>query len=259
MSNGIKIEQERLPSLKSYFVASMFTYKLYYMNLKHFFIALSLSASLISCDKDETPQATASINVIHASPDAPGVDLLVDNVKVNTAALNFPEATGYLKIFAGTRNIKVNATGTNNSVINANLTFTADKYYSVFAYNQLASIGAIVVEDNLTVPATGQAHIRFFHLSPNAPIVTVGTLSGATFTPVFANRSFETQATASANQNFTPVPAGTYTFDVQANGTSVLTLPGIVLQAGKIYTVFAKGLVGGQGAQALGAQIVTHN
>jgi hypothetical protein len=39
----------------------------------------------------------------------------------------------------------------------------------------------------------------------------------------------------------------------------VLTLPGIVLQAGKIYTVFAKGLVGGQGSQALGAQIVIHN
>ena len=31
------------------------------------------------------------------------------------------------------------------------------------------------------------------------------------------------------------------------------------LQAGKIYTVFAKGLVAGTGAQALGAQIVTHN
>ncbi|GDX41951.1 hypothetical protein LBMAG22_04800 [Bacteroidota bacterium] len=229
------------------------------MKLYQILIALFLSVSFFSCDKDDTPQATTSVNIVHASPDAPGVDLLVDNVKVNTAALNFPDATGYLKVFAGTRNIKVNATGTSNSVINANLTFAADKYYSVFAYNQLASIGAIVVEDNLTVPATGQAHIRFFHLSPNAPIVTVGTLSGATFTPVFANRSFETQATASANQNFTPVPAGTYTFDVQANGTSALTLPGIVLQAGKIYTVFAKGLVGGQGSQALGAQIVIHN
>jgi len=229
------------------------------MNLKHIFIALSLSASLISCDKDETPQATASINVIHASPDAPGVDLLVDNVKVNAAALNFPEASGYLKVFSGTRNIKVNATGTNNSVINADLTFSADRYYSVYAYNRLASIAAIVVEDNLAMPAAGQAHIRFFHLSPNAPIVTVGTLSGATFTPVFSNRSFETQATASANQNFTPVAAGTYTFDVQANGASVLNLPNIVLQAGKIYTVFAKGLVGGTGSQVLGAQIVTHN
>lgn len=229
------------------------------MKLKQIFIALSLTAFLTSCDKDETPQATSSVNVIHASPDAPGVDLLVDNLKVNTAALNFPEATGYLKVSAGTRNIKVNATGTNNSVINANLTFSADKYYSVFAYNRLASIAAILVEDNLAVPATGQAHIRFFHLSPDAPAVTVGTLSGTTFTPVFANRSFETQTTASANQSFTPVAAGTYTFDVQANGASVLNLSNIVLQAGKIYTVFAKGLVSGTGSQALGAQIVTHN
>jgi hypothetical protein len=38
-----------------------------------------------------------------------------------------------------------------------------------------------------------------------------------------------------------------------------LTLPGVALAAGKIYTVFAKGLVAGTGAQALGAQIVTHN
>jgi hypothetical protein len=229
------------------------------MNLKHMFIALSLTASLLSCDKDETPQATASVNIIHASPDAPGVDLLVDNIKVNTAALNFPDATGYVKVFAGTRNIKVNATGTTSSVINADLTFSANNFYSVYAYNRLASIGAFVVEDNLTVPAAGQAHLRFFHLSPNAPVVTVGTLSGTTFTPVFANRSFETQATASANQNFTPVAAGTYTFDVQASGASVLTLSNIVLQAGKIYTVFAKGLVNGTGSQALGAQIVTHN
>jgi hypothetical protein len=229
------------------------------MNLKHIFIALSLTAFLTSCDKDETPQATASVNVIHACPDAPGVDILVDNLKVNTAALNFPEATGYLKVFAGTRAIKVNATGTNNSVINANLTFSADKYYSVFAYNRLVSISAFLVEDNLALPAAGQAHIRFFHLSPDAPAVTVGTLSGATFTPVFANRSFETQATASANQNFTPVAAGTYTFDVRVNDASVLNLPNIVLQAGKIYTVFAKGLVNGTGSQALGAQIVTHN
>jgi Domain of unknown function (DUF4397) len=229
------------------------------MKLKHIFIALFLNAFLMACDKDDKPQATASVNVIHASPDAPGVDLLVDNLKVNTVALNFPEATGYLKVLAGTRNIKVNATGTSTSVINANLTFSADKFYSVYAYNLLASIGAFLVEDNLSVPAAGQSHIRFFHLSPNAPAVTVGVLSGTTFTPVFANRSFETQATATANQNFTPVAAGTYTFDVQVSGASVLTLPNIVLQAGKIYTVFAKGLVSGTGSQALGAQIVTHN
>lgn len=44
-------------------------------------------------------------------------------------------------------------------------------------------------------------------------------------------------------------------------GTATVALPlsGIVLQPGKINTVFAKGLVGGSGAQALGAQIIVDN
>ena len=39
----------------------------------------------------------------------------------------------------------------------------------------------------------------------------------------------------------------------------MLPLPGITLEAGKIYTVFAKGFVGGTGGQALGAQIIANN
>jgi hypothetical protein len=36
----------------------------------------------------------------------------------------------------------------------------------------------------------------------------------------------------------------------------VLDLPGIGLENGKIYTVFAKGFVGGSGEQKLGAEII---
>jgi hypothetical protein len=104
--------------------------------------------------------------------------------------------------------------------------------------------------------------VRFFHLSPGAPAVTVGTLSGSTFTaiPAFTSRAFETQTTANANAGFTPVDAGTYTFDVRIAGTttSVLNLPGIVLQAGKIYTIFARGIVG-NATTPLGASIIANN
>ncbi|HMO32707.1 MAG TPA: DUF4397 domain-containing protein [Lacibacter sp.] len=211
-----------------------------------------------ACKKEKKEEAR--VLVTHASPNAPGVDLLVDNNKVNSAALTFPNSTGYLTVAAGTRNIKVNAAGTTTTVINADIPFTKDKNYSVFAFNLLASIGAILVEDNLAAPASGKAHIRFFHLSPGAPSVTVGVLSGSTFTPVFSNRAFETQTTAAANQAFAPVDAGTYNFDVRVAGTttSVLTLNGINLQAGKIYTVFARGIVGNT-TTPLGASIILHN
>jgi hypothetical protein len=219
---------------------------------------LLFSTTLVSCKKEEKEEAR--VLVTHASPDAPGVDLLVDNQKVNAMALSFPNNTGYLTVTAGTRNVKVNAAGTSTTVINADVPFTKDKNYSLFAYNQLASIGAILVEDNLSAPASGKAHIRFFHLSPGAPAVTVGVLAGSTFTPVFSNRAFETQATAAANQAFAPVDAGTYTFDVRVAGTtnSVLTLTGINLQAGKIYTVFARGIVGNT-TTPLSASIIAHN
>ncbi len=221
-------------------------------------LLLLFSVSFTACKKEKKEEAR--VLVVHASPNAPGVDLLVDNQKVNSAALTFPNNTGYLTVNAGTRNIKVNAAGTSTSVINADVPFTKDKNYSLFAFNLLASIGAILVEDNLTAPASGKAHIRFFHLSPGAPAVTVGVLNGSTFTGVFTNRSFETATTAGANSAFTPVDAGTYNFDVRVAGTttSVLPLNGIVLQAGKIYTVFARGIVGNT-TTPLGASIIVHN
>lgn len=221
-------------------------------------LVLLFSTALISCKKDKVKD-TSKVNVVHASPDAPGVDLLVDNLKVNTSPLTFPNYTGYLSVTAGTRNIKVNAAGTTTTVINADIPFIKDKNYSLFAFNRLASISAILVEDNLAAPASGKAHIRFFHLSPGAPAVTVGVLNGDVFTPVFSNRAYETQSSATANQAFAPVDAGTYKFDVRVAGstTSVLTLNNITLQAGKIYTVFANGIVGG--TPSLGAQIILHN
>ncbi len=219
-----------------------------------------LMGLLTACDDDNDVLTYSRINVVHASPDAPGVDLFVDNSKQNNTELTYPNSTGYLSVLSGNRGIRVNAAGTTNTVAFATLNFIQDRNYSLFAYNVLAQIGLLAVEDDLTAPAGGRAHVRFFHLSPDAPTVTVGTVAnGGTFSPVFSDRSFETQASATANRDFTPVPSGTYTFEVRVAGNTVLTVPNVVLQAGKIYTIFAKGLVAGAGNQALGAEVITHN
>lgn len=224
--------------------------------------AFALLFSLTACEDDDNVMEpeNARVLVVHASPDAPGVDLLVDNTKVNAAALAYPNNTGYLTVAAGNRNIKVNAAGTSTSVINADINLAKDAAYTVFAYDVVSAIKPLVLVDNLAAPATGKAHIRFMHLSPNAPAVTVGVLTGTTFTPLFSNRSFETAATATANQGFTPVDAGTYTVQVRVAGTetAVLTVPNVALQGGKIYTVFAQGLVGNT-TSPLGAGVIVHN
>ena len=221
------------------------------------FLSTILFASITlftSCKEDESndDKSYAKVLVTHASPNAPGVDLLVDNSKQNSSALTFPNNTGYLQVESGTRNIKVNVTGTSTTVIEANLMLAKDNNYSVIAVDSVSKISAIVLADDLSAPAAGKAHVRFIHLSPNAPAVDVAVASSGAV--VFGNKAFK-EYTA-----FTPLDAGTYNLDVRVAGTSTvaLVLPAITLEAGKIYTVFAKGFLGGSGAQALGAEIIVN-
>jgi hypothetical protein len=212
---------------------------------------------LTSCDDDDDDDMglneTASVMVVHASPDAPGVDLLVDNAKVNTAALTFPNNTGYLDVQAGRRNFKVNAAGTNTTVIDANVDLTRDMNYSVFAINTLSSIEPLVLEDDLSTPAAGKAHVRFVHLSPDAPAVDVAVTNGPV---IFSNRAFKS-ATA-----FTPVDAASYNLEVRLAGTEtvVLTVPNVQLATGRIYTIFARGFVAPptNNTNALGAEVIVN-
>jgi hypothetical protein len=209
-----------------------------------------------SDDDDNTvaPTPTGRIMAVHASPDAPAVNLLVDNTVVGTG-LTYPNNTAYLSVNAGTRNIKVNPTANPTvSVIDADVNVAAGASYTVWAVNFLAAIEPVVTTDDLTTPATGKAHVRFVHLSPNAPAVDVALDGGSV---VFGDYTFK-EASA-----FTPLNAGTYDLEVRLAGTSTvaLDLDPITLQAGKIYTVFAKGSAAASPpvGQELGAGIIVNN
>jgi hypothetical protein len=221
------------------------------------FTVVGVSLLISGCSKDDEnpvnpPSGTARVMVIHASPDAPGVDLYVDNARVDSN-LTFLGNTGYVDIAAGIRMVKVTVTGTTTPVIEGPVPVTAGTVYSVFAADSAASIFPLLLVDTLTAPAAGKAHVRFVHLSPNAPAVDVTLENG---TVVFGNRAFGEYT------GFTPLDAGSYVLQVREAGTTniVLTLPSITLEAGKIYTVYAKGFAGvTSGAQALGAEIIVNN
>jgi hypothetical protein len=227
------------------------------MKLKNVLLAAVAAVAIIAggCSNNDNPAAPASaakasVMAIHASPDAPAVDLYVDGAKAGSN-LGFPNNTSYLSVDAGTRAVAVKVAGTSTTVLSANLPVAANTTYSVFAVDSVAKLGALVLTDDLTSPAAGKAHVRFIHLSPNAPAVDVALAGGAVLIP---NKSFKDYTA------FIPLDAATYNLEVRLAGTStvVLSLPGVTLTAGKIYTVFAKGFVGGTGPQALGAQIIVN-
>jgi hypothetical protein len=218
------------------------------------FAVLAVVSTTGCGDDNNNPIAatpTARVMAVHASPDAPAVDLVVDGAVAGTG-LTFPNNTGYLTVNAGTRNVKVNVSSNGATVINADLPTAAGGNYSVFATGPVAGLEALVVPDDLTAPAAGKAHVRFIHLSPDAPAVDVAVTGGPV---LFPNQSFRDYTA------FTPVDAGSYDLEVRPAGMSsvVLALPGVTLEAGRIYTVFAKGFLNGTGPQALGAQTIVNN
>ena len=221
------------------------------------FSLVVLTTSIVACNKDDDDPAKAKVMVVHASPNAPNVDVRI-NSTLALSNVAYPNNSAYTDVNSGSVNIKVSPTGTTSYVIDATVNLDANKNYSVFAIDSVSKIKAAAVMDDLTAPAAGKAHVRFFHFSANAPAVDIAVTGGPV---LFSNRLFNDQATNAAFQSFTPLNAGTYNLEVRAAGTNtvVLSLPNIVLTAGKIYTVFAKGFLGGTGSQALGAQIIANN
>ncbi len=181
------------------------------------------------------------VRVIHASPDAPAVDVWVDGAKAFSDA-SFKAATTYAPLSAGDHKVQVVPAGqTEPAVIDATLTLAADKDYSVVAVGKLANIEPLVLEDNNAAPAAGKAHVRFVHASPDAPAVDIAVTGGPV---LFSNVPFKGVG------DYTPVDAGTYDLEVRVAGTDtvVLPLPGVKLDAGTVYTAWAMGLAAGEPA-----------
>ncbi len=188
--------------------------------------------------------ALADLRVVHASPDAPNVDVIVNN---NFGAPLFSNApftgvTNYVAVPTGLYNVKVVPAGqTQPAVIDADLNIDGALDYTVAATGLLAGITPTVyVDDNTLDP--NNARIRFIHLSPNAPAVDIAVANGG---PVlFGDVMFR------ENGGYINVPAGTYPLEVRVAGTSTvaLTLDPLTVNSNTVYSVFAMGLLQSEAA-----------
>jgi hypothetical protein len=210
-------------------------------------LALTLAAAshaatplnaLLSLDNATTnPGDVARLRVVHNSPDAPAVDVIV-NGGVALANVPFGAISDYLSVPGGSYNVKVSPAGaaaTGPYVIDADVALTAGTDYTVIASGFLAEIYPAVLVDDNSAPAAGTARVRFFHGSPDAPAVDIALVGGPILIP---GAPFGADATIT-------VPEGTYDLEVRVAGTTteVLQLRGLALADGGVYTAIASGLV----------------
>jgi Domain of unknown function (DUF4397) len=212
------------------------------------------------CGKDDPVVVvadTAKAIIVHASPDAPGVNISLDGTVVTAlGTLDFTKSTAYTALPAS-KEIKVGVRlpAATADVVTATLKLGKDSSYTVLAINKAATLSFLQFNDTefLKAPAAGKAKVRFIHASPDAPAVDI-TGKGST-AKIFDNVAFKSQSTIET-------AAGTLDLDVKVAGTQTvaLSLTGVKLDAGKIYTVFARGLLTTPvEAQKLGATIIVNN
>lgn len=181
----------------------------------------------------------ASLRVLHGSPDAPNVDVLVDGETV-LSDVPYKTASDYLAVPADGFDISVNVAGTTDTALSLeNVELTPDTEYTVIAANIAAELEAIVLDDTVTNPAAGELAVRAVHAAPAAPsvdiYVTAPDAELANAAPAVTGAAF-TDAS-----DFLMVPAADYRVRITAAGApDVLFDSGTVsLEAGDKLTLVA--------------------
>jgi hypothetical protein len=195
----------------------------------------------------------ATVRVLHASPDAPAVDVYVDDAPVS-ALTNVPFGTisDYLDVPSGDHNVKVYATGTTSDpVIDADVTLAVGTAYTIAATDTVASITPQVLVDDPS-PDCDSAQVRVVHFSSDAPAVDIAPAGAAAADAVIKDLAYPDTS------DYVTLPGGTYDLEVRPAGDTAvaLDLPDVMVEDCMSYSVFAIGsaadpAVGGNALQAV--------
>ncbi|MFT3981968.1 MAG: DUF4397 domain-containing protein [Ferruginibacter sp.] len=216
----------------------------------YIFLAIVLSA-FASCKENENEiTGTAKVTLTNAALNSAPVDLYVDGAKITTSSIEYGNSTGtagspYTDMNAGIRPVQLISTASTDPVVEGNLVIKAGDHYSMFTYDTLDvynHLKSLIVSDDLTEPETGNAKVRFFHLSPDASYLDAVIYRTGDTTKFLGNAYVGNTAGSTGLSAYTEISAGLFTLLVKQTDSSynLITDP-ITLTAGKIYTIYARG------------------
>ncbi len=205
-------------------------------------IACGLAFALQGCGDSNKDEPT--LRVLHASPDAPNVDVLVDGGQL-LENVPYTTASDFLGLDAGDKRIKVNVTGTDTSVIDTHATLAENTDYMVVAAGKAAEITPLIFTADRSTPDPDSARVRVLHGAASAPAVDVYVTAADTpiarTEPVLKNVPFK------AISDYLTVKPGVYDVFVTLAGTKTVAIEarGLTISDQLIATVVALDAVGG--------------
>ena len=173
------------------------------------------------------------MRVFHASPQAPAVDVYI-NEKLVFSNLQFTQFSSYVKLKEGEYRIDIFQTGTMlQPIISGSLDLDEGQMLTIAAIGNLDDLSLLVINDNADKKASPKvSSFRVVHLSPNTPAVDI----------LVNNKILVENLAFKQNTSYVDIAPGSYNIEavLSSNKESVLVF-GVMLKANRIYTIYIVG------------------
>jgi hypothetical protein len=233
-------------------------------------LSLGITGALIgtfisSCGKTSSSSATAlniQYQVVNLSPDLGPVSLYINYSIYNNLNFFYPTPSGYFYLSSIATPFQIRPSPnqlSTTTIINTSNIFSLNDIlkpnfkYTLFitGLNKTSTLDTLFLTDTGSTPTTGRGKVRFVNASPLSTgfdVLANGTLA-------FSNQQYKTVS------NFIELPAGNYTFQVFASGTTAGVIgseQNVTIQDGRLYTLYSYGVAGHTDSLAFGMGTLTN-
>jgi hypothetical protein len=183
------------------------------------------------------------LRLAHLSPNTPAVDVYVDSVSdpdagVTLRGVDYGTVSDYEAVAPGSYTVSMRTAGDDPStppVLSTTVEVGTGTARTVAGVGPFEALGLAVLEDDLTLPPTGQSRLRVIAAASNAAVLDV-SLPG--------NDSVASGLEFSKTSEYVDVPAGQSDVQVTPDGAAPTALP-VDLAAGSVYSALVLDQPGG--------------
>ncbi len=219
-----------------------------YLSYGLFFCSLLL-AGCEATDKDLLI-GEAKLRIVNASPESNEYSFFINDTLKTGQPLRYKENSGYLTVAGGNNQVYTKMNDVLLKKTSSRLFLDRDKFYTLFLAGQASKDSLIYIStlDKKTFVSDTMATVRFINVSPNTPRLNL----------VFQKNLVDSVSVISSipyrtSSEYIKVRPQIYFFRLKKSGESLSlsNLDNYVLEAGKIYTVWSRGLLNGSGDYVL--------
>lgn len=210
-------------------------------------VAILALSSCLKTDNNSYSVQVAAVTLINAAPQSGPLDFISDgNRNYLPALFDYDTVLAYRSAYPGFRVFGVTAHNSNMLLTSQQFYLEPGVAYSLFVTDTLGDLQLAMIKDSLGAQDSSKAMVRFTNMSQDAPELSLELSPSAGTGEDFAQVAYS-QAT-----HFTAItPLDSYTLKLvnTETGKTLASSSGISLLAGKIYTIWAKGVFNSQDSQ----------